>query len=441
MGGGSVLLNEMSLMSTALELFAAVVTAVMLIGCFMERKYTDKVGKLLRGVLAAHFAMLVCDAPIWLLLDQPSPDSVPLVKILSFLSNALMCATITLYTYFLTEYIARREKISDCYARIVACGCLLETILYLISSFNGMFIGYDANGQDVTGPLYLVSQIFFVVMPTISVVLAVKHHRAIGRQSTIVMVLYGIIPVLSIPLQYYWAITPVYLASTLSQVLVYTLIHVEQVQRAADNENKLIRQDLELSESRNAIVLSQIQPHFLYNALTSIYCLCDSKPELAKQAVSEFATYLRGNLDSLKQRSVISFQEELKHIQAYLSLEKIRYDDDLEIRYDIQASNFFLPALTVQPLVENAVNHGVSDLPDGGWVQITTRETECDYVISVTDNGAGFDTNAALSDGRSHVGIANVRSRLVIMCHGTLEIISSPGNGTTATVRIPKGEA
>ena len=255
------------------------------------------------------------------------------------------------------------------------------------------------------------------------------------------MVLYGIIPVLSIPLQYYWAITPVYLASTLSQVLVYTLIHVEQVQRAADNENKLIRQDLELSESRNAIVLSQIQPHFLYNALTSIYCLCDSKPELAKQAVSEFATYLRGNLDSLKQRSVISFQEELKHIQAYLSLEKIRYDDDLEIRYDIQASNFFLPALTVQPLVENAVNHGVSDLPDGGWVQITTRETECDYVISVTDNGAGFDTNAALSDGRSHVGIANVRSRLDIMCHGTLEIISSPGNGTTATVRIPKGEA
>lgn len=92
MGGGSVLLNEMSLMSTALELFAAVVTAVMLIGCFMERKYIDKVGKLLRGVLAAHFAMLVCDAPIWLLLDQPSPDSVPLVKILSFLSNALMCA-------------------------------------------------------------------------------------------------------------------------------------------------------------------------------------------------------------------------------------------------------------------------------------------------------------------------------------------------------------
>lgn len=432
-------MNELNFMSAALELFAAAVTAVMLIGCFMERKFTDKIGHLLRGVLVVHFAMLVCDAPIWLLLAHPSPERVPLLKFLSFFSDAFMCAAITLYAYFLTAYISRRIKISYRYAHVVAIGCLAETIMYLISSFNGMFISYDANGMDVTGPLYWLSQVFFFVMPAITVVLALKYYKYLGRQSTIVMVLYGFIPVVSFPFQYFWAITPVYLATTLSQVLVYTLIHVEEVQRAADNEKKLIRQDLELSESRNALVLSQIQPHFLYNALTSIYRLCDSKPELAKQAVSEFSIYLRGNLDSLKQRSMIPFRDELKHIQAYLTLEKIRYDEELEIRYDIGTSDFFLPALTVQPLVENAVDHGVSDLPDGGYVRIETHETESDYIITVSDNGIGFDINAKPTDGRSHVGIANVRSRLDIMCRGTLEIQSSPGNGTVATVKIPKG--
>lgn len=431
--------NEMNIMSAALEFFAAVVTAVMLIGCLMERKYTDRTGNLLIGVLIAHIAMLVCDAPIWLLLDNPSPDNMPLIKILSFFSDALMCVTITLYTYCITAHISRRKKISYRYAHVVAIGCLIETIMYFISSFNGMFIGYDANGMDVTGPLYLLSQIFFFAMPAMSIVMAFKYHKILSKQDKAVMVLYGSIPVISLPLQYYWAVIPIYLAITLSQVLLYTIIHVGQVQRAADNEKKLIRQDLELSESRNALVLSQIQPHFLYNALTSIYCLCDSKPELAKKAVSEFATYLRGNLDSIKQRSMIPFQDELEHIRAYLSLEKIRYDDDLEIKYNIHASEFFIPALTVQPLVENAVNHGVSDLPNGGYVHIETRETTDSYIISVVDNGIGFDANAKLSDGRSHVGIANVRSRLDIMCHGTLEIISSPRNGTTATVKIPKG--
>ena len=79
-------------------------------------------------------------------------------------------------------------------------------------------------------------------------------------------------------------------------------------------------------------MLSQIQPHFLYNALTSIYRLCDVKPEATKEAVGNFSKYLRGNLDSIKQTKMISFADELHHLEVYLSLEKIRYDDDLEIK-------------------------------------------------------------------------------------------------------------
>lgn len=161
---------------------------------------------------------------------------------------------------------------------------------------------------------------------------------------------------------------------------------------------------------------------------------------MAKKAVSDFSDYLRGNLDSIKQTAPITFSEELKHIRAYLSLEKIRYDDKLEVVYDIQVCEFFIPPLTVQPLVENAVNHGIGDLPDGGCITLTTKEFSDRYEIRVIDNGVGFNPNCVPTDGRSHVGVSSVSSRLEIMCRGSLKIYSSPNGGTTAMIQIPKGE-
>ena len=431
--------NEFNYMSAALEIFAAAVTAVMLIGCFLERKHKTKSGKLFVWCLISQTAMLLVDAPIWILLANPKPENVIPIKILSFSSDAFLCVLISLYAYCLTEYINERKKISYGYTNLITVLCGISLVLWLINAFNGMYIYYDATGLDQTGPHYLLSQAFNVVLPAMTMVLAFRYHDVIGWRNTWIWVLYGLIPVLSIPVQVLWAVTPVCLATTVSLVLVYTLIHVEQAEREANIEKELAQKELALSESNNSLVLSQIQPHFLYNALTSIYRLCDVKPEAAKEAVSNFSKYLRGNLDSIKQTKMISFADELKHLQAYLSLEKIRYDDDLDIKYDIKATEFFIPPLTVQPLVENAVNHGISDLPGGGLVTISTEEKRDYYEIRVSDNGVGFDPETVPEDGRSHLGIMNVRSRLNIMCHGTLDIKSSPGDGTVAIIQIPKG--
>ena len=432
--------NEFNYMSAALEIFAAAVTAVMLIGCFLERKHKTKSGKLFVWCLISQTAMLLVDAPIWILLANPKPENVIPIKILSFSSDAFLCVLIPLYAYCLTVFIKKKKKISYGYTNLITVLCGISLVLWLINAFNGMYIYYDATGLDQTGPHYLLSQAFNVVLPAMTMVLAFRYHDVIGWRNTWIWVLYGLIPVLSIPVQVLWAVTPVCLATTVSLVLVYTLIHVEQAEREANIEKELAQKELALSESNNSLVLSQIQPHFLYNALTSIYRLCDVKPEAAKEAVSNFSKYLRGNLDSIKQKKMISFADELKHLQAYLALEKIRYDDYLEARYDIQAMEFFLPPLTIQPLVENAVNHGISDLPEGGCITISTNEEPDHYEIRVSDNGVGFDPDTQPIDGRSHIGIANVRSRLDIMCHGTLDIISARGKGTTAIITIPKGE-
>lgn len=214
--------------------------------------------------------------------------------------------------------------------------------------------------------------------------------------------------------------------------------------RAAMREKELIaernRLQVELQNSHISIMLSQIQPHFLYNTLNTIHYLCGKDAVTAQSAVSSFSDYLRNNLDSIDCNELILFDKELQHIQTYLELEKIRFGEELEIVYDIQTTSFLLPILTVQPLVENAVKHGTSKKRGGGSVTISTKECENYFEIKVCDTGVGFDMQRFADDGKKHMGIANVRERLFMMCGGSLEIKSEVDKGTEATVLIPKKE-
>lgn len=224
--------------------------------------------------------------------------------------------------------------------------------------------------------------------------------------------------------------------------LILFLIHLVLIIKVIPMNYKAAREaeqlKAELAENRIAIMLSQIQPHFMYNSLNTIYGLCEKDPSAAKKAVNDFADYLRGNMDSLSRNCPVPFETELKHLKAYLSLEKMRFKNKLEIVWDIKASGFMLPALTVQPLAENAVKHGICKSENGGRVTISSRELDDRYEIEVSDNGAGFDVDRIPDDGKSHLGIENVRNRLWKMCGAALELSSEVGKGTSAVIIIPK---
>lgn len=195
----------------------------------------------------------------------------------------------------------------------------------------------------------------------------------------------------------------------------------------------------ELYEAKVSVMVSQIQPHFMYNALTSIAMMCQIDPDTAQEATITFAKYLRGNMDSLRQTKPVPFEQELEHLKKYLYIEKLRFGKKLNIEYDIQAADFVLPQLSIQPLVENAVKHGVGMKKKGGTVTISTRETETAYEVIISDDGVGFDTTAEKKDdGRSHVGMENTIRRVKDMCGGEIRIESTVGEGTTATVILPK---
>ena len=223
-----------------------------------------------------------------------------------------------------------------------------------------------------------------------------------------------------------------YPAMLISIVLVFGVLVVNR-------EKELIEKEKELYEAKVSVMVSQIQPHFMYNALTSIAMMCSIDPDTAQEATVTFAKYLRGNMDSLKQTAPVPFEQELEHLKKYLYIEKLRFGDMLNIEYDIQATDFKLPLLSIQPLVENAVKHGVGMAEDGGTVKISARETDNAFEVIISDDGVGFDTSAQKPrDGRSHVGMENTKRRIAEMCSGEIIIESAVGKGTVAKVILPK---
>ena len=194
--------------------------------------------------------------------------------------------------------------------------------------------------------------------------------------------------------------------------------------------------EAELKESRISLMLSQIQPHFIYNTLGTIERMCLKDPEKAFHLVRNFSLYLRGNFSELDSVTPIRFVEELKHVEYYVNIEKVRFPD-MNIEYQVETTDFVLPALSVQPLVENAIKHGLMRLESGGTVVIRSYETPTHFCVEVQDNGVGFDTDRAV-DKKKHVGLRNIRGRLKAMVDGDLILESKPGVGTKAVIMIPK---
>ena len=183
--------------------------------------------------------------------------------------------------------------------------------------------------------------------------------------------------------------------------------------------------------------MSQIQPHFLFNTLTAIRSLCRTDPEKAEQLTTLFSNYLRQNLDSLEAQKLIPLEKELEHVRIYAEIEMTRFPN-IRVEYDIQDEDFSVPALTVQPLVENAIRHGVR-IWEEGLVEIAARRTAEGHEIRIRDNGVGFDVQKASAGSRTHIGLKNVRERIEKMCHGSMQINSSPGTGTEIVISIPDG--
>lgn len=216
--------------------------------------------------------------------------------------------------------------------------------------------------------------------------------------------------------------------------------------RVMDRVGKIrgeIKQENKYRENvKNILASGQMRPHFIFNCLATIRVLCEQDSAKAQEAIDEFMGYLRGNIDTLSLSNVASmpFKKMFQNVTHYLNLEKIRFGDKLKVVYDIKEENFFMPALCLQPIVENAVKHGIADKDEGGTVTISTyRENNLVYLI-VKDDGVGFDSPAAdYVKTEGHVGLANAKYLLKAYCNAEMKILSEKGVGTSVIIAIPGG--
>lgn len=328
------------------------------------------------------------------------------------------------------------------YFTVWICGLLLLYLVFLgINPVTGILFYVDASGR-----LIYPGEVIDLTLSTalyLSYLVYVLPQRCPLRKK-ISIASFAFFPLLCIAFSAIWYASGIaYSASSVLYIFMLLAAYVVFFGDYIESKELLLRQKAELAEQarrqtdlQTALMLSQIRPHFLYNAFTAIRNLCKNDPAEAYRSLGLFADYLRGNMDALGNGRIISFEKELEHIKTYLMLEQMRFGDELQVEYDIRYLDFCLPALAVQPIVENAVRHGATMNENGGMVTISSVKTDEGAVITVADNGPGFDPDLPPSDDRSHFGLENVRNCLAASGCGELQISSTPGIGTTVTIRI-----
>lgn len=413
--------NEMNLLNVCLLVFSALVTLFLLIGAITDMNRKSRFMSSFIILLIANILMQLGEAGIWFF--SGVPENNVLLNISAVVSLVFSYVLIAAYAHCLTEFIRERKNVSFVFGYIILAVCFIYIILSVISPFNGMLFSFNDNGYFVYGPMYILVRVFDVIAIVMEILLVQLYRRILTLRERIFLLSFGVLPMLAMTLQQFWEPAPQYLAVTLSLIVIYVLFHGEITRQLAD--------------SRISIMLSQIQPHFMHNMLTTIMYMCRTDPEEAEETVGQFADYLRANMDSLTLKQCIQFETELKHVKTYWSLEKKRFGDKIRAVYDIQENSFMLPSLTIQPIVENAVKHGMRK---GKQLTVTIRTySDMDnYYVEINDDGRGFDVNAFKNDGKSHIGIKNVQQRLKMMCGGELMIKSVPDQGTSAVIKIPK---
>lgn len=201
-----------------------------------------------------------------------------------------------------------------------------------------------------------------------------------------------------------------------------------------------LQKEKELNQARVQAMISQIKPHFIYNSLACIAETCHNDAARGEEAVLTFSAYLRSCFQSLTDDGLIPFADELSTIEHYIELEQLQAPGKLAVCYDIRERHFSVPMLAVETLVENAVKHGIRKKHGNGTVSLKTIRDERGIVITIADDGVGFDPQMQLPD-ETHLGLKNARLRLSSQCGASMQVESRIGQGTEITIIIPEVKA
>ena len=381
-----------------------------------------------RYLITLFSFQLLCMATCFLdIIIYDNPKMATLEKINIFLEFLSLISIAVMPSVFLSHYAGEKLK-NGLLAKIAIVFGITSLALLIIGQFTDIFYSVTPNNEIKRGPLFplLVSPVLVILLFDIVGVFVIRKRI----------------------LKAYFVAFLVYLPPLITAVFLHMFFSLELfivlaiglwaltilVLMVKENAKEYFNQQKEIANQNAHILVLQMRPHFIYNTMTSIYYLCEQDPNKAKQVTLDFTTYLRKNFAAIASEETIAITEELEHTHAYLAVEQAQFEETLFVTFDTPHTLFRIPPLTLQPIVENAVKHGMvaSDKPI--HITVRTRKTATASEIIVEDDGPGYQPK---DDNEPHIALNNIRQRLEMMCKGTLEIYSGDEGGTVVKITIP----
>lgn len=422
----------MVLMGIGLDLLAVMITFVILVGVLLGKKNT----------MNEYFPIMLLLNALTLLADMGTlvfwgegADSL-LLRLCLILRFSFAFCGIAGFNLYVDNMISKKVGRKPLMRIIPFILVAVMIILWITSMETGMLIAFDGSGTAVYGKYFWLAELTgaLIVVFDVARIMVNQMTKKLDKGTAVGMYLFVAFPLCIVPfLEILGTPTFLFAAITISYLIMYISIHVRQ-------EHMTLTREVDSEKMHTELIMSQIQPHFIFNSLTTIKYLCRKDAQLASAALTRFTQYLRRNLDVVSDKSMVQFKEELEHTQTYLWLEQLRFGETLKVEYDIETDQFRIPPLSLQPIVENAVKHGVTKKIGGGTVSISVVETDKCYRIIVRDDGVGFDQQKVNDDGEAHIGIYDVRKRISEIKGSTLTVNSRVGEGTVVTYEIMKDD-
>ena len=332
------------------------------------------------------------------------------VRLFCSILNTLVSTAINpLLTFYILSCC--REKLHKTFlGKLILILWGASVISIVVGIMTNTFFSVSESNADLTEyfmlPIYLAVSITGLIVNLIAVI---RRRKQLSKISFIVILCYLLVP---------FPVT----------------ILIMELMMLFDQEEIYLKQKEEIARQKASLYVLQMRPHFIYNTMTSIYYLIDQDKDKAQQVILNFTNYLRKNFTAIANESTVPFSEELEHAQAYLYIEKVRFDGKLFIDFDTPYNEFKIPPLTLQPIVENAVKHGVDPDLEPLHIIVHTRKIKNGVEVIVEDTGPGFNNT---DNNEPHIALNNIRERLKMMCGGKLTVSARTGGGTVVSIFIP----
>ncbi len=421
-------------MNLSLQIWGSIITIIIFSCMCSLHRVKSRRDKYYCLMLFFNMGNLVMDALALMFRGRQDGFSTVMVRATNFSTFACSGLLSFVFLCYIKEYIQNKRDEAVCVMPLYLdvgflvfhMAALIVNLFYPFAYHIGKDNLYERQGGYST--LYLMG--FFSLMMGLWMVY--WYRKCLLRREIIAFLIYIFMPLMTgIAATRFYGLAIAQFGSTTALIIVYLYLQVEYGSEVEERKNTYM-------QSQVAVMMSQIRPHFLYNALNSIRYLCEEDGIAAAEAIDHFSLYLRGNMDSIERKEPIPLFDEINHVKNYLYIEHLRYPE-IEIKYELDCTDFKVPALTLQPIVENAFKHGYTMQHPAGTIVIRTYTDDSHYYLQVQDDGVGFDTDKKrVDDNRSHVGVENTRKRIEWMCGGAYEIKSEIGKGTIVTVSIPK---